>query len=446
MRKICLVLMLIGISTSLFAQQKLTLEESISIALQSNSSLIKTQNNLETNKSQLKNAYGELLPSLGAQAGWSWSRNEGQATIPDQFGVPTTVSTSSESRNYTAGVGGGITLFDGLSNIANISQKENSLESAKLSLSKLKQDIVYQTTDYYYTVLNSEALLKVREENVTYNEKFLETVQERNKLGAVPLADVYSQQVQLGNAELLQIQAQNDYETAKNSLLNYLSMDVLKEYSFVDPYAQLDTIDTDFYMKDFDNIQTMVNEALQNRDDYKSQQLTLEAAQSGVTMARSGYLPSLTGNYSFGTSAGTVNELFNRRTWSLSATLSIPIFSNFSTENSVQIAKTQELNAEEDLSALQRQIKIQIKQGYLDLTAAKKSLDVATKNVRAAGEDRRIKQERYNLGSGTILEVLQSDRDYTDAQRNRIDQLYNFYRLKDRLANYLGKLDYKKFE
>ena len=96
--------------------------------------------------------------------------------------------------------------------------------------------------------------------------------------------------------------------------------------------------------------------------------------------------------------------------------------------------------------ALERQIKIEIKQGYLDLLAAKKSLDVASKNVIAAEENRKINQERYNLGSGTILDVLQADRDYTDALRNKINALYDFYTKRDKLNNSLGKLEYKKYE
>jgi outer membrane protein len=82
----------------------------------------------------------------------------------------------------------------------------------------------------------------------------------------------------------------------------------------------------------------------------------------------------------------------------------------------------------------------------MDLVAAKKSLDVAVKNVVAAEETRKINQERYNLGSGTILDVLQADRDYTEALRNKINTTYDFYSKRDNLNNALGKLDIKKYE
>lgn len=72
MKRIFLFVMLMGFILPVNAQKKLTLDEAISIALQRNTALIKTKNNLETNESQLKNAYGSLLPTLGARAEWNW--------------------------------------------------------------------------------------------------------------------------------------------------------------------------------------------------------------------------------------------------------------------------------------------------------------------------------------------------------------------------------------
>lgn len=448
MKRIILVIMILGFISPLSAQKKITLDEAISIALQRNTSLIKTKNSLESNHSQLKNAYGALLPSLNVRAESNWQRVEDAGgTQRNYLGeLVATPASTSENRSYSLGLGGGVTLFDGLANYANISQKQDNLQAAEYNYEKLKQNVVFTTTDLFYLALNLNELKNVREENVKYYQKFYETVQERNRLGSVAVADVYTAQVQLGNAELLLIQTQNTYETAIGNLLNYLGVNVLEDYSLVDPYSGRAAIDTEIYMKEYSDIQTMVRIALDNRFDFKGQELSVNAAESGLTMARSGLLPSLSGSYSWGTSAVQVDNLFDRKVFSLGLSLQFPIFSNWSTENQIQLAQINVKNAEEDLLALERQIKIEVKQGFLDLTAAKKSLDVATKNVMAAEENRKINQERYNLGSGTILDVLQADRDYTDAQRNKINALYDFYTKRDKLNNSLGKLEYKKYE
>lgn len=431
-----------------FAQKQLTIDEAIKIALQKNPSLIKMKNSLTVNESGLKAAYGDLLPNLGASASWNWSRTEDKGiAVRDYLGntIATTAQTS-ENRYYNMQIGGNVTLFDGLANIANISQKKDELKSAGYSIDKQKQTIVFQTANLFYLVLNAEELMRVREENVKYFTKFYESVNERNKLGSVAIADVYTAQVQLGNAELSLIQAQNQFETAKSEFLNYLALNVLEDYTFVDPFANEKTIDSDSYLKKFDDIQTLVKSAIENRNDFKSQLLSVNSAESGVTIAKSGIYPSLSGNYGFSTGAAETKSLFDRKSFSVGLTLQVPIFSNFRTENQIQYAKVNLMNAQEDLSNLERQVRIEVKQGHLDLVAAKKSLEVALKNVIAAEETRKINQERYNLGSSTILEVLQANRDYIDALRNKINTVYDFYRQYDKLNNALGRLDFSKYE
>lgn len=434
MKKLFLFSILLTLSTVLIAQEQLTLEKAVSIALNKNSILIKSKNNLEIDRSSVKSAWGGLLPTLSANGSYEWTRTE------------TAAGDVTKGGSYSAGASSSLTIFDGLANYAQISKAENGLESAKFNLSKLKQDIVYQTTAYYYNVLKAEELLKVREENVRYNQKFLEQIQEKNKLGSVPVADVYQQQVQAGNAEYLLIQAQNNYEYSKNTILNYLALDVLKDFSFEKMEGYDSQISALSYEKEFANLNEQVKKALFQRFDFKASKLDLESAGEGITIARSGLLPKLTGSASYGTGAAEMGDLFDGNTIRAGVTLSIPIFSGWSTETQIQVAKVQELNAEENLTALERQIKIEVKQGYLDLLASKKQLEVANRKVISADENKKINNERYNLGSGTIIEVLQADKDFIQAQSDQIDALYEFYKNRDQLKKHLGELEYKKFE
>ncbi len=444
MKRILLLTTLLLFSANIFAQKKLTIEEAISIALQRNSNLIKGTNSLQINEAEVKNAYGELLPDFGLRGSWDWRRisDDGGKKQIDFFGnAIITEATRSDTRNYSVSAGGSITLFDGLANYAKISQKNMSLEAAKLNLEKLKQDIVFNTTTYFYAVISSNELVKVREDNVKFNQKLLETISEKNKVGAVPLADVYTQQVQLGNAQLLLIQAQNSYEDAKNSLLNYLALDILKDFEFVDPYISGENTETDSL-----SLANLFKEALQHRFDYKSKKLDIEAADKGITIAQSGLLPSITGNYSFSTSGVKPANLFERRIYNVGLNLNIPIFSNWRTESSMQFAEVKKLNEMENLSVLERTIKIEVKKSYLDLIASKKRLEVSTANVVAAKENRRVNKERYSLGSGTILDVLQSDKDYTQALTENIKARFEYHTNRDKLMNALGKLDFKKYQ
>ncbi len=446
MRKYVVALLCLFLAGYTFAQKTLTLDEAIKIALQRNSSLIKSTNNLSSAEKNVKSAYGDLLPSLGASGGFAWTRSIQEGSSLDYFGDIVQRTATTDYRSWSASIGGGITLFNGMANYAAISQAKSNFEAAEFSIAKLKQDIIQVTNDLYYSVLNANAIKNVREDNVKYNEKLFETIEERNKLGSVPIADVYAQQYQLGNAQLLLIQAQNNYDKALNALLDYLALDVLEEFELSDPLKNVAMVNTEDYMQDFSEISSMVSEALGMRLDYKSQLKTVNSAENGLTIANSGYLPSLTGSYSYGVSSIKPADLFDNQTYRLSLSLNIPIFSNWNTENQAQYAEVQYKNAQEDLRVLERTIKIEVKQGYIDLLAGKKSLEVARENVKAAEENRRINNERYSLGSGTILDVLQSDRDFNQAISDRINAKFEFYKLRDNMLNVLGKLDYTNYE
>ena len=435
------------LSTTLCAQKKLTLDEAVSIALQRNSNLIKTANSIEIDRSQLKSAWGDLFPDLGVSGSWGWSKYIDERNSQIIQGLEfQTGSTSNEFRSYSLSAGGGVTLFNGLANYKRIGQSEDDLDAAEYNLEKVKQDIVLSTIELYYEVLKSKSLLKVSEDNLEFNKKLYETIEERNKLGVIAIADVYTQQVQLGNAQLSVIQAENTLQLVTSNLLNYLALDVLEDYDFENPFGSIVQPDSEALMNEFSDLGTMVNEALTNRFDYKSQKSSVSSAEKGVGISYGGLFPSISGNYGFSTGVNKTSDLFDQRTWSVGLSFNFPIFANFNIENQIQIAKVQEKNAYEDLAALERLIKIEVKQGYLNLQASRKALEVSVKNVQAAGENRRVNTERYNLGSGTILDVLQADKDYTNAQNNRIESTYKFLIDYDDLKNKLGKLDYKNYE
>jgi outer membrane protein len=355
--------------------------------------------------------------------------------------------TITETTNNSVSVGTDWTLFNGLSNLATVSQSNNNLESAQLSLARMKQTIVFQTISSYYDVINAGELLKVKEEDVKWNQKNFETINERNKLGAVTLADVYAQQVKVGNAELAVIQAKNNLETAKSNLLYYLGLDVLDSYRFSDSLSVNDREIIGRHIdSNYQDLSDLINKSLSSRYDYQSAKLSLESALNGITIARGGYFPSLTNSNSYSTSASNVRDLFSNKSYYIGLTLNVPIFSGFSIDNKVQLTQVNAMNSKADLSDLERDIKRNIQKTYQDLQAAEKSLEVSKGNVAAAEESRRIQQEKYALGSSTLLDVLVANSDYLTAQTNLINAEYAYIVLSEQVKYQLGVLDYKKYE
>ena len=448
MRTIFAFLLFITISLTGFSQEQLTLDEAIQIALHKNSTLQKSMNGLEGFESNVLASYGNFLPSLGLGAGWDWSRSDVEgASVEFVGGTPVVTAASTQQRSYRTSVGGSWTLFDGLSNFATLSQSKNDLQSAEFSLERLKQDIVFQTTSLFYDVLNTQKLLTVKEDNLKWNEKNLETIRERNKLGAATLADVYQQEVATGNAELEIIRTKNQLEVAKNELLFYLGMDVLKEYTFSDEISdeEAEVLKTNL-AEDYVKITEYVNEAMKNRLDYRSAMLDLEGAKDGVTIARSGHWPSLDASGSYTWTGSSLSDISNLKRSQVGISLNFPLFLGWSVDNRVQFAQVEVKNKEVELSDLERNIKRQLQKTFLDLQAAFKFLKVSENNISFAEENLRIEQEKYSLGSGKLLDVLIANSNYTTALTDLINAQFAYLVLSEQLKYYVGVLDYTKYE
>ena len=449
MRTFLLSIILTFFTLGTQAQEDLTLAKAIQIALHKNSTLQMSINSLAGFESNVQAATGNFLPTLGIGARWDWIRNdrEGVGTTIINGNIVPVAATSEQGRTYQWSVGSQWTLFDGLSNFATHSQSKNDLESAEFSLDRLKQDIVFTTTSLFYDIMNKKKQLEVNEDNLKWNEKNLETIRERNKLGAATLADVYQQEVATGNAELDIIRTKNQLEVAKNELLFYLGLDVLKEYTFSDEITdeEAEVFKTDL-AADYIKISDYVTEALNNRLDYRSAQLDLESAKDGVTIAESGHWPSLTADVGYLWQGDNLGNIDNRKSLNAGLALNFPLFLGWSVTNRVEFATVGVKNKEVQLTDLERDIKRQLQQTFLDLQAAYKFLKVSENNIAFADENLKIEQEKYSLGSGKLLDVLVANSNYTTALTDLINAQFVYLVLSEQLKYYVGVLDYSKYE
>ena len=436
------------LSKFLFAQetQILSLEEAIKIALQKNVLIKQTENSLQLSKSEVQLAYGNLIPSLNASANANWTRSEDEGGVIT-FGAITIPlpPTKTESRSYSASLSSGLTLFDGLSNFYSISQSKANYEANKYKLLRLKQDVVFQTIVKYITVLKAKKLLDVQEENLKWNKKSLETITERNRLGQVTLADVYQQQVNYGNAELLQIQANNNYEIAKNDLLSFLSLDVSLPYEVQD--FDIQNVIKELEGEKLESVHLqfseLVKNALENRYDYLAKQLELESNDYGISIARGAHFPRLSASLAASTRSNRLSDLGKSRTYVAGLSLNIPIFNGWTISNRVQLAEVNFKNTQLSLDELERTIKVNLKKSFLDLDASKKKLEVNNKNVLFASENKKINEEKYNLGANTLLNLLIANSQYVQAQNELISSAFDYLIIKKQMEYLLGTLEYR---
>jgi len=439
------VVLVAAVSAS--GQQKvLTLDQARQIALERNLSVVQAQNNVEAAQAGVLAATGNYLPTLSASAGWTRSQTD---TPPGLFLNPTTnqvITTGGRTvdNTFNSSLSLNYTIFDGLSREGNYSRASSNSIATEYTASRTRQSIVFNVESAYLNVLRSGQLVKVSEENLKRDQRQLERITESNRVGALSRADVYRQQSQVASDELNVITAQNNFDKAKADLLALIGLDVNDDYTIADPTisAEISPAELESSASLVADFRSLVQKAIEKRPDYASAMQSVEAADAGVRSARSTYFPSVDAFARYGLTGDKVSTISDRKslTWGLS--LNWSIFDGFRTNNQLQSAQVQRKNAEISLQQTERNIGVEVKKALLDLEAARKAYEVSIKGLTSATEDRKIAEERYNLGAGTLLDLLTANAGLVNAQANKVNAVYNYIIAKRNVEYAIGERTY----
>jgi outer membrane protein len=188
----------------------------------------------------------------------------------------------------------------------------------------------------------------------------------------------------------------------------------------------------------------LTRRALESRPDYKSTMVAVDLAENGITRAWSLYYPTVSINGGFSTNA---QQFVPATSWSNRAsnvglTLSWQLPEIFGSLTRVQNAYVSRRSADLQLEQKERDIRVEVKKALLDLEAARKQLEATQKSVKSAEQDRRVAEERYNLGAGTLLDLYIANANYVNAQASNVNANYNYIISRRNLEYVVGERGY----
>lgn len=453
MKRMPFLLLPLFLAANLFAQttpgKQLTFKQAIDAALERNIDILRAQNTLEGQQSAVLAAYGNFLPSLNASGGWTRSETRQPGSTSgyiNDAGQVVTIGSSGISTNnsFRTGIGASMTLFDGFNNTSNLNKASSTAVSNEFTLYRTRQSVVFQTQTFYLQVLRNRTLLGVSQDNLKTSQQQLQRIVESNKVGAVAAADVYRQQVQTANDELLLISAQNKYDISKADLLFLLSLDVVQDYDISDPQliAEAEKADAAEAKGLYSDYNQLVAQALASRPDYQASVYSKQSAESDVTISRSGYLPTISASAGYSLNNSEISRISDNKFMNWGLSFSLPLFNGFQTNTQVQAAKLRLRNSEDQVAQAVRQVQVDVRKAMLNFESSVKQLDVSVKSVISATEDRRIAEERYNLGAGILLDLLTANANYTQALSNKVNAQYDLVLAKQQLKYVVGAEKY----
>lgn len=429
---IAIILLLNITANSQTGVETYTLNQCIDIALKSNYGVIAAEKAYSTSRGNVYAAYGSLLPSISISSGMSrtWS---GSLTLDE---ITNQLVGGGETRyGYRGSVNFSNTFIGlGLYNYGNIKYNCSKRASLFYDYMKSQNDLILAVKRGYYDLIKAKMLLDVARDAVRRGEERLRVVQSRYDLGSASMSDVLKAKVQYGNDKLDLISKNNAFKLAQADLAFIMGIDVNREFN----------ADEDLPERDIDiTFEGAINEALSKNPEYRKAQFDLAAAGYSKTMAYSRFLPSLSMGLSHYTTVGNYVDYLDFRidqaSYTLFATLSFNIFNQGSDYANLRAAKNSQKTAEENLKNTENSVALEIKQSFLELERTKEAKKLAEESVAAAQEDLNLVKEKYNLGAATILEVLDAEVSFKEAQTNHVQALFDYNLAVSQLEKALGR-------
>ena len=412
-----------------------TLEDCVNYALENNISVQQGENTLLINEQDVIASSGNRLPSLDLSGRQGLTLGN-QEIFPGQF-----VDRTANSTNI--GINVNQPIFNGFRLTNLYKQSQLTLERNQLELNRIRDDISLNVVNAYLNVVFNKENLEVAQAQVAFSLKQLDQVKELVDAGVQPRANIYDVEATLSSDEQNLTVAENNYNLALLTLSQLLQL----------PYegfeVEIIEVDSPSAALMYNDISPILDHAFNNRYEIKVAEKDIESAELSTKISRSGFLPSVSFNYGFGTNvfytnlrddeASFINQLNDNKSQSFGLSFRVPIFSQFQNKTAVAQSQIREDNAKLNLEQAKLNLESNIQRAFTDAQAALKAYEAAKKSREAQQLAFQNSQERYNLGSMNSFDLEQSRIQLINAQSRLINAKYDFVFKTKVLDFYLGK-------
>jgi len=385
----------------------LTLKECIETALKKNPSIVAAGFFVEVNQSRVGEARSAYYPQLSASG--AYTRISPVSSPTNSFGSPGAYS------QYSSGVSLNQNILDFGKTSQQVDISKYNLEASHSDLNTTQDAVILSVKQAYYGVLQAKRNRDVAADVLKQFQLHLEQAKGFYDVGTKAKIDVIKAEVDLSNAKLSLINAENALKIAWVTLSNVMGIPDAPEYSIEDNLSFQQYVIT---------LEEAKTRAFENRSDLKSIISKRQAAETNISVARSGYYPVLSGFANYNWAGETTSTLDH--SWNAGVLLTVPLFSGFLTIHQAAEAKSNLYVVKANEESLRQQIQLDVRQAYLNLQAAEASIATAELASRQAKENLDLANGRYAAGVGSPIEVSDAFATYVAAQANYTGALSNY--------------------
>ena len=364
-----------------------------------------------------------LLPQLSASASYTESEDEflGRDALT---GVPTGDILTRNDDTLRYGLNFDMQLYHH-DTWLRLDNAKKLAHQSDIAYQVAKQDLLVRVTQAYFNVLGAKDDLEFSIAEKTAIERQLEQTKQRFSVGLTAITDVHEAQAQYDNAVTDEIRAENkvlNTEEALRVITNIYPRDlnILNTERFATSRPSPDSANEWQQTAEAKNL------------DLIAQKINIDIAKENINIARSGHYPtlSLAGRYSrtdqdneFGNSSINNPALDSQ---SIGLTLNVPIYSGGAISSRVRQAQSNYVAASQDMEQAHRNVVRNTRNAYNTVIAAVSAIKSLEQSVVSAQSALKATEAGFEVGTRTIVDVLNSTRNLYNAKRNLSSTRYNY--------------------
>lgn len=415
----------------LSAQQKITLDEAINIALSESNTIKIADMTIEKTGYAKKGAYSALYPNISATGNYQRTLKKQVMVMDMGMGDPLEIEVGT-SNNVSAGVTAAMPLVNAqLWQSLKLSALDVELAVEQARSSKIS--LVSQVKQSFYAVLLAKEAYEVYKEVYDNAQKNFEDIEKKYNVGKASEFEYLRAKVNVNNAEPEVYSAENAIVLAIWQLKAIMGIDLATE---LDVEGKLSDYTDELIASTLNANDTV---SFENNTNLLQLRLQDEMLSRTIKMTKFQYIPTLSASFAYNYNAmGNTFDMSWNPYSVVALSLNIPIFDGFSKRNNIrQYKKTQDilrLNIEDT----ERNLNIALENYRDKMNTSVKRYTAAEANLEMAQKSYNISEKMYELGKATLVELNDAQLALTQAQLTMSQAIYQYMTNKAAIDELMG--------
>ncbi|EGQ8493439.1 outer membrane channel protein TolC [Vibrio cholerae] len=360
-----------------------------------------------------------LLPQINLTAGYNINRSDQDLR---------------ESDLLSAGINFSQELYQ-RSSWVSLDTAEKKARQADSQYAATQQGLILRVAKAYFEVLRAQDNLEfVRAEKAAVGRQ-LEQTKQRFEVGLSAITDVHDAQAQFDGVLA-------DEVLAENSLTN--SYEALREITGQE-YSKLAVLDTKRFAasRTTESSEALIEKAQQQNLSLLAARISQDVARDNISLASSGHLPSLTldGGYNYADNRNSnASSPSDYNDFKIGVNLKVPLYTGGNTTSLTKQAEFAYVAASQDLEAAYRSVVKDVRAYNNNINASIGALRAYEQAVISAKSALEATEAGFDVGTRTIVDVLDATRRLYDANKNLSNARYDYILSVLQLRQALGTL------